>query len=130
MITNGKDIKLNENSGTIPNVSGALLNWFQQITIGIIVKETINFTLVETVQYINFLGIWEQPSPERLEIRASGERSWNYASLWTQPEVNLKTDDIIIRNGVQYRILNKWDWSDGGYLQFDLVQNYTGELEP
>lgn len=130
MIINGSSKSLLQNSGTMPNVSGALLNWFQPITLGVLTKTVVDFKLVETVTSITFLGVWEQQSPESLEVKEIGERSWDQIGLWTQPGVALKTDDIVTRLGKQYRIMRKYDWSDSGYLQFELVENYTGELSP
>ena len=59
-IINAKDIPLNQGTGTVPNVSGAMRNWFQTMTFEQVTKSVVNFKVVETKVSIDFMGVVDQ----------------------------------------------------------------------
>ena len=59
MIRNGKDSPLNQSTGTLPNVSGAMENWFQPMSFDLITKKTINYKITETIVKHSFRGVWQ-----------------------------------------------------------------------
>ena len=123
-ITNAKDTTLDQITGTLPNVSNAMLDWFQKITFILIKKSVVNFKLLEERSPYIFMGIVESITPTKLLMKPEGQRQWNYLNIWTLPNVELKIDDIFSYMGKEYRIERKNDWSVYGYLEFEAVEDY------
>lgn len=124
MITNAKDISLLANPGTLPNVSEALLNWFQILTFTKVVKSVADFGLVETECEVSFRGVKQNMSPQRLSMKPEGQRSWNWETIHAQVDLILKTDDVISFGGVPYRVMAKADYKEYGYVSYDIVEDY------
>lgn len=123
-IFNANSLTLDKITGSLPNVSGALLDWFQPITFVIIKKTTVNFKLVEERSNYTFMGVVESQTPQQLQMKPEGQRSWNYLNIWSLPNVSLKIDDIFCYQGKDYRVLSKNDWSQYGYAEFECVEDY------
>lgn len=125
-IFNASSVLLNQNPGTLPNVSRALLNWFQPLNFVTIVKTVVNFAVVETLTTVNFLGVRQPFTPQMLLMKPEGERQWKWETIHALPGLILSPDDIITFLGVNYRVMQKLDWKEYGYVQYDIVQDYTG----
>ena len=125
-IINAKDTLLDQVTGNLPNVSSAMLDWFQPITFILIKKSVVNFKLLEDRSPYVFMGIVESITPTKLAMKPEGQRSWNYLNVWTLPNVMLKIDDIFNYMGKDYRVERKNDWSQYGYLEFECVESYIG----
>lgn len=125
---------LNQRSGTMPDVTGAINNWFKPIVIGQIKKETINAQLVETVTEIQTVGMLT-PGKRVLEMKPEGQRRWANWQLFVIPSCELKVDDRITivslkKGDTPYRVMSKQDFSDSGYIAYDLVEDYHYAIEP
>lgn len=125
-ITDAKDIPLDQITGSLPNVSNALLDWLQPLTFIMIVKSVVNFKLLESKTVYSFMGVVESITPTKLEMKPEGQRSWNYINIWTLPNVTLKIDDIFSYMGKEYRVERRNDWVQYGYSEFEAVENYSG----
>ena len=130
-IINASNIPINEQTGSIPNVGGALLDWFQQMTFTLVTKTTQAFQVIETATNINFLGIIQPLTGRQLALKPEGERRWNWISVHAQCAdnnaiVNLKPDDVIIYLTKQYRIMLSKNYANYGYIYYELVEDYTG----
>lgn len=128
-ILNGSDTLLSANSGTVPNVSGALENWFQPMTFSKVTKATVNYKVEEVFSVIDFLGVVD-PGTQPLLIRPDGQRVWQDFTCYTQIGVPLNPDDVILYQGVQYRVKAKRDYTLYGYISYELGQDYTGSGGP
>ena len=126
IIKNAKDTPLNVQTGTIPNVGGALLNWLQPMTFGIVTKQTINFEVVETEVDVNFLGVMQPFTERQLFLKPEGQRAWSWFWLHAEPQLDLKVDQIIKYLGIQTRVMAKKNYTIYGYIEYHLVQDWTG----
>lgn len=124
-ILNAKNTPLNANSGTVPNVSGALLNWFQKMVFGLVTKTIQDFQVIETVVQINFMGVIQPLSGRQLMMKPEGQRQWNWIWVHSDISLNLKIDDVIIYLETQYRVMTKKDYNIYGYIEWTLVNDYT-----
>ncbi len=127
MIQNGADTPLNQNPGTLPNVQGALLNWLQPMTFTLIVKTVENAVLVETPTDISTMGVRQPFTSRQLSIKPEGQRQWLWETMHCLPGIDLKTDDVIVFNGVKYRVMQSLNWTEYGYNEFHIVQGYTSD---
>ena len=125
MIKNAKDTLLNQNTGCLPDVSSALLNWLQPMQVNQIVKTTVNYSVVEKLTTINFEGVIEAGTPEQIMMKPEGQRSWKWVSIWTHSTVQLNTDDIVTSLGKSYRIKSKSDWYQYGYINYEAHEDYS-----
>ncbi len=126
IIKNGANTPINANSGTLPNMTAALLNWFQQMTFGVVVKTISDFQVVETMTEVSFMGVWQPLTGRQLMMKPEGERQWDWYWLHADPSLTLKIDDIIIFLGVQYRVMTQKNYTLYGYVEYTLVNDYTG----
>lgn len=125
MIKDASSIPLTANSGTLPNVSGALLNWFQILTFTTIVKTVVNFQLVETTTTQDYQAVIQPFTAQQLMIKPEGQRLWKWFTLHSFTDLILVPDDIATIQGVAYRVMGKWDWKEYGYIEYHLVEDYT-----
>ena len=124
MIMNGKDFKIGARSN-LPDVSDALLDWFQNMTFDLITKAITDYDLTETATTISTKGVRQPFSAQQLSIKPEGQRAWKWETLHCLPNVKLNPDDIVVFNGVRYRVMEKLDYSEYGYLEYHIIQDYT-----
>lgn len=129
-ILNAANIPLDKMTGTIPNMGIALLDWFQFLTFTKIVKTTVAYQLVETPTNISFWGLITPVYGRYLHIQEKGERKWNRIQVFAQAGptdsmLDLNPDDVILYDGIQYRVVVKKNYEIYGYVHFELTQDYT-----
>lgn len=128
IIKNGSNTPLNLTpQGTVPNMSGALAGWQQTITFTQIVK-TVNskFEVTETPTNTTFSGVWQPFTAQQLMIKPEGERAWKWFTVHALVVLPLKPDDVVSYKGQQYRVKEKLDYMEYGYMEYHLIQDYTG----
>lgn len=125
-IQNAKDKLLTQNTGTMPNVSGAIQNWFQPMTFVVVEKAVEGFQNVETPTNIDFLGVWQPMTAQQLSMKPEGQRKWKWFTVHTQPGVPLDPDDVVTYLGTQYRVMQKLDYTLDGYIEYHLIDDYEG----
>jgi len=123
-IQNAKDVLLTHNSGTVPDMSDALLNWFQPMTFTQIAKSVVNFQVVETKIDTAFLGVWQPAGPKNLEMKDIGQRQWSHFTLHSNINLKLFPDEIVQYRSQNYRVMGQTDYSLYGYVEYQLVQDY------
>lgn len=129
-ISNAKNRPINVQTGTVPNVGGALRNWFQPMTFTVVTKTNVAFQLVESAVEISFQGVIQPLTGRRLEIKPEGQRAWNWSWLHADPSLSLDVDDVVTYLGVQTRIMSRKDYTIYGYVEYEIVQDWTGSGPP
>jgi hypothetical protein len=125
-IKNAANTPLNANSGTVPNVGGAMLDWFQPITFGLVTKTVDGFQVKETEVEVDFMGVWQPLKEREIQFKPEGQRAWSWYWLHADPTLNLKVDDTVNYLGRQYRVMTKKNFSLYGYVEYHLVTDWTG----
>lgn len=123
-IGNGKNTPLNQQTGTVPNVGGAMLDWFQPMTFTLIEKSTVGFQVVETTTPISFRGVIQPLEGRKLQLKPEGQRAWTWLWLHADPSLTLAVDDVVIYLGVRTRVMGQKDWKIYGYVSYELVQDW------
>ena len=129
MITNGKDTPLASSFSTLPNVSEVLPDWFQDLTFDLVVKSVVDYEVVETLTTIHTQGVRQPMSAQSIAIKPEGQRAWRWETIHCLPDVKLKIDDIIIFDGIKYRVAQRWNWAEYGYLEYEICQAYQESEE-
>lgn len=125
-IGNAANTPLNQNSGTVPDVSGAMLDYFQPMVFTTIVKTVENFQVKEIPTNINFIGVWQPFTDRQLSMKPEGQRKWRWYTCHSQTQLPLSPDEIITYLGEQYRVMSARDYKLYGYFEYHLVEDYTG----
>ena len=126
MIINAKDKGLNYSG--LPQVGEVLPPWFQALTFDIITKSLVDYELQEVIVQVKTQGVRQPFTAQKLAIKPEGQRAWKWETLHRLPNVPIKVDDIVVFGNTRYRVMNKWDWSEYGYIEVELCQGYeSGE---
>jgi hypothetical protein len=129
-INNANSIPLFANSGTVPDLSTALDNWYQPMTFGIIMKVVSDFQVIESVVDTQFMGVWQPLTGRELMMKPEGQRAWSWWLLHSQLALDLKVDDIIIYLTKQYRVMAKKNYSLYKYQEYQLVEDWINSGPP
>lgn len=126
-IINGSTIPVNQVTGTTPDIAGAVKDWFQLMVFNVVSKSTVNFQAVEVSNTINFWGFIFPYSDNQLRMLPEGQRTqWQYFKMYAEPATILKPDDVINYLGVQYRVLDRRDWSLNRIMEYSLITDWSG----
>ena len=127
MIINAKDKGLNYVG--LPQVGEVLPGWFQPLKFDIVTKSLVDYEVQEVIVSVQTMGVRQPFTSQKLAIKPEGQRSWNWETLHCLPNVPLKVDDKVIFDNKTYRVMNKWDWKEYGYYEFELCQGYEMDEE-
>ncbi len=125
-IKNAANTLLNVQTGSIPNVGGAMRDWFQPMVFTRVTKSTVAFQLVETAENISFRGVIQPLTSRDLIQKPEGQRAWTWLWLHADPSLTLNVDEIVTYNGVATRIMARKNYTIYGYVEYQLVQDWTG----
>ncbi len=125
-IANGANRPLNTQAGTVPDVSGALKDWFQPMVFETVVKTTVGFQVVEAGTEINFMGVLQPMSPRQLALKPEGQRAWTWLTLHADPVLTLKVDEVVTYLGRQTRVMSRKNYELYGFIEYTLAQDWTG----
>lgn len=126
IIAQGKNIPLNSNPGTLPDVSGALDSWMQQMIFIVIVKTIVNAQVYEAGTSFNFQGVMQPFSAQQLKMKPEGQTDWKWYMLHTQRGIALEPDMVVRYHDTQYRVMAKNDYKEYGYFEYHLIEDYSG----
>lgn len=124
-IANGANSPLFAKNGSVPDVSGAMQDYYQQITFEPIVKTVVGFQNVETTTPISFRGTWQPFTERQLLMKPEGQRAWTWFWMHSDPVLTLQVDDIGVWNGKPTRVMARKDYGLYGYVEYHLVQDWT-----
>lgn len=126
MINNAKDKFVRS---SLPNVSSALMDWFQSINLNLIISRTENYEVIEEFIKIKSKGVWQPFSAQQLNILPEGHRAWSWFMVHVLPNVVLNIYDRIEYEGEVYRVMRKTDYSKYGYYEYDVIYDYQYPIE-
>lgn len=125
-IANGSNKPLFHKGGTVPDVSGSLQDYYQNMTFEPVGKVVNGFQVVETGDPINFRGTIQPFTERQLLLKPEGQRSWSWFLLHSDPVLSLQTDDVVNWNGTQTRVMSRKDYALYGFVEYDLCQDFIG----
>lgn len=124
-IQNGANQPINIQTGTVPDVSGGILDYFQPMVFTLVTKATVAFQDQETDNDVHFFGVIQPLKTRDLELRPEGERAWTWLLLHAEPVLSLDVDEIVLYLGVKTRVMRRKDYRIQGYMEYHLVQDYA-----
>lgn len=123
-IKNAKDYKLSQNSNAMPDVSSAIIGWFEPIRFLKITKFDVDGTISEVKTPVTGNGVIQPLSLQELAIKPEGQRSWKWLQIHTDASIVLTTDDVLEIDGENYRVMALFDYSRNGYREYHCGQDY------
>lgn len=109
----------------MPQMDTTLLGWEVPLTLEKIYQDIVEGDFTCTAKKINFKGVWQPLKDEALELKAEGQRSWEW--IWIHAvagTLNLETADKVIFNKKKYKVMEKKDYSLNGFVEYQLVKDY------
>jgi hypothetical protein len=79
----------------------------------------------EESEDIVFRGVVQPFSARQLIVKPEGERAWQWWKVHSETSLSLRGDDIILYRGKNFRVKTDSDYSDYGYYEYDLIEDYT-----
>ena len=125
-IPNAANRPLFDRAGSVPDVSGALFDYFQTMIFTPVTKTVTGFQAVETGNPIVFQGVIQPFTERQLFLKPEGERAWTWLWLHADPVLTLNVDDVVLFKGIQTRVMARKDYALYGYVEYQLVQDWQG----
>lgn len=124
-IVNGKDRPFGRQAAALPFVGAALNGMLEPMKFVIVTKNTINGIVQEVRNEYSYRASRQPLSAQKLAIKPEGQRGWKWETLYAEPNLPLKVDDVVIFNCEPFRVLEKHDWTEYGYIQYEIAQGFT-----
>lgn len=115
--------KLSENHG-LPNVSEVIVSWFQPMTFKFLKDNIVEFENKPITTTIKSEGVIQPFTSKDLQVKSEGQRAWSWYMLHCLPDVVLKVGEFVLIDNKRYRVMKKTDYSDYGYLEYDVVEAF------
>lgn len=126
-IRNAADVPLTANPGTLPNVQGAMLNWFQPIQYIRLTQVVVNFEIYDLTTPYLFQGVLQPFTAQQLQMKPEGQRNWKWFTVHAFPTLELINNEIIWIENTKYRVMEKLDYAKYGYYEYHLCNDYQDE---
>lgn len=124
-ISNAKDQLLDQQDSGAPSLYSTLQPWFRKITLTKITKTIVDFQVKEIEYPQETFGMMQPMSPRRVAIKPEGQRAWEWQTLHCTPDFVLKPDEVVEYRGTRYRVSGKTNWREYGFVEYELVNDYT-----
>ena len=113
-----------DDSSQLPNVSQAVAGFLRKTRVGLVQKQLFKGKTQEVPVWQDAM-IFRQAIKEPIGITGEGNRSFKWHAIYTLPDLLLNNDDLICIGRKSYRIRNKEDWEEYGYLRYEAIEDYT-----
>lgn len=112
--------------GPFPQMAGVFAGWQNSMTFKKVTDTIEDFENVKYETSYPFEGVFQPMRSQEINFKPEGQRDWKWWTLWTRTELAISNGDAIEDfNGIRYRVIRSNNWAQGGYYQFELVQDYT-----
>lgn len=108
----------------LPNMSGALRGWMQPLEFWYVGKKQKDFKTTEVKIRKKTWGVRTPLTGQQLFLKPEGERAWKWEAIYCLPNLKLNIDDIIVFGTTRYRVMQKNDYGEYGYLEYHIIQDY------
>ena len=114
------------NFSGMPQMNTTLFGWEQTLELVKVVQSVIEGDLSTQNINVQFKGVVQPLRDEQLSLLPEGQRSWEW--IWIHAvagSLNLETADKVIFQNKTYKVTSKKDYSLNGYVEYQLVRDYT-----
>lgn len=115
----------NQNLSNMPNMSATLTSWLIPLTLEKITQSIVDGDVVQSIETIDFKGVFQPLKDEQLQFKPEGQRSWEWFWIHAQAgSLNLQTQDKIIFNNKRFKVMSVKDYSLNGYIEYEVIRDY------
>jgi hypothetical protein len=107
-----------------PNLASAVAAWMQPLEFVLVGKEMVDHILTETYITKRTFGVRAPLKPQELALKPEGQRAWRWEKIHALPSLKLNVDDIIKFGELRYRVMGKADYSEYGYLEYEIAEGF------
>lgn len=112
----------------VPQMDGAMQNYYQPMTFVTIGKIISGGFVVEEGDPVNFRGVMVPHKPTELQIKAQGQRKWVWWKLFCTPELKLLPDDVAVYLSDQYRCISVEPYDLYNFRVYVIIQDYSSTI--
>ena len=122
----GRNIKINQMNGLLPDVSDVLNGWEIPITANYVTQSVVDGIVTDVAIKKFIKGILQPLKPEDIALKDEGQRSWDWYQVHVRESVYgaLQTTQILTVNGFDYKIMAKKNFALNGYREYHAILNY------
>ena len=122
----GRNIKINQLSANLPDVSEVMNGWEVSMTANYVTQAVVDGAVVDTEVNKPIKGIMQPLKPEEILLKDEGQRSFDWYQVHVRDDVygELFTTQILIINSVPYKIKAKKDWTLDGYREYHVIRDF------
>lgn len=122
-------LPLNRLSG-MPQMSAAFSGWKSRLTFEKITQTVVDGWVTETKTPVTIMGTWQPMSAEDIKLKPEGQWSWSWFMIHVEGTAKpFATNDRLIFNGTQYKIMALKDYTLNNYVQYDAILDFQGSPE-
>lgn len=125
MIHNARNKNLNDSVTTVPDVSAAIMSLLRPMQFILVKKQQIAGETQEIKRQVLTMASRQPLKAQQLILKPEGQRAWKWEKIHAIPEYELYVDDIIVFNGINYRVMEKTNYSEYGFVEYDIAQDFT-----
>jgi len=115
---------LSESYGGLPQMAQSVQTLMIPMSVAILSVENVGGFAQTTERMKRTMGCKQPASAEQISIRPEGERSWKFFTFHCLPDLVLTTGDRITINGSRYRVMEKSDFTEYGYLEYLVAEDF------
>lgn len=126
----GRNLSVGEVGGRLPSMRRTITGWFRPLVLGRIIETIKDLQVVQKVTQVKTYGTIQPFSAQQLKLKPEGERSWKWWMLHVLPETQIKLGEYFWYQGSKYRTMSDRNYSEYGYVEYELVQDYNDSANP
>jgi hypothetical protein len=127
MIQNASNRKTRDLASGLPDVGASIQILLQPVVATYIQKQQISGYTQEVSCSMDTKASIQPWSAEQLKMLPEGQRSWKYFTIYALANLNLATDEVFTIYEKSYRILDRTDWSDYGFIEYNTIEDYDSD---
>lgn len=111
---------------TMPQMTAVFAGWTNPITIKKVVQTVdADGFVINTETSFKRNGILQPLSPEALQTKPDGQRSWKWYQLHLQTKLfDFENNDIININDIDYKVMQVSDYTLNNYVEYHIIRDY------
>ena len=122
----GRNIKINQLSANLPDVSEVMNGWEVNMTANYVTQAVVNGDVIDTEVDKAIKGIIQPLKAEEVLLKDEAQRNWSWYMVQVRQDLygELYPTQILIINSVSYKIMAKKDWVLNGYREYHAIRDF------
>lgn len=113
-----------------PSVAQTILGGFKPMIIAVVTEKIVDEgdragEVDQAEHEVRTAGSLQPGDPQKLDVKAEGQRNWENWILYVLTALDVENDTVIKIAGTPYRVMTRKDFSDFGYIRYDLLQDFA-----